>query len=141
MFKAILFVFALGAGTASYSAEPVLDNERVTVWDATSSLAPAQHDFVAVSLSHRGTAIFGHRGEIAGKAGVRTVVIELKDHPLPAIANTAGYPLAFPRPNARKLLENRRAARQPLFTEMIAMRTQDYDCHFLRRTPSVGTHR
>jgi hypothetical protein len=106
MFKAAYFALALGLATTSYGAEPVLDNERVTVWDTMSSLPPAQHDFVAVSLSHNGTAIFGHKGDVAGKSGTRIVVIELKDRPLPSIANTSGYPLAFPRPNAKKLLEN-----------------------------------
>jgi hypothetical protein len=106
MFKGAFFVFVLGVVTTSYGAEPVLDNERVAVWDTTSSLPPAQHDFVAVSLSHDGSAILGQKGEVAGKAGERTVVVELKDHPLPFIANTSGYPLAFPRHNAKKLLEN-----------------------------------
>ena len=91
---------------ASYAAEPILDNERVTVWDTSGALPGAEHDFVAVSLSRKGTAIFGRKGDVAGKTGARTVVIELKDHPLPSIANTSGFPLAFPRPNARKLLEN-----------------------------------
>jgi hypothetical protein len=106
MLKAALFALALSAAATSYGAEPVLDNERVTVWDTTGPLPPAEHDFVAVSLSHNGTAIFGQKGEVAGKAGERTVVIDLKDHPLPSIANTSGYPLAFPRANAKKLLEN-----------------------------------
>ena len=106
MRKTVFFVFALGVATTSYAAEPALDNERVTVWDTTSSLPPAQHDFVAVSLSHIGTAILGHKGDVAGKTGTRTVVIELKDHPFPSIPNTSAYPLAFPRPNAKKLLEN-----------------------------------
>ena len=106
MFRTTLFVFALGFATLSHGAEPVLDNERVTVWDTTSALPPAQHDFVAVSLSQKGTAVFGHKGDIAGKAGDRTIVIELKGHPLGSIANNSGYPLAFPRRYARKLLEN-----------------------------------
>jgi hypothetical protein len=106
MFKAAFLVFALGLATTSYGAEPVLDNERLTVWDTTTPLPPAQHDFVAVSLSHNGTAILGHKGAVAGKPGARTIVIELKDHSLPPIANTSGYPLAFPRANARKLLES-----------------------------------
>lgn len=106
MLKVAYFVFALGFATTSYGAEPVLDNERLTVWDTGSTLPPAQHDFVAISLSHKGTAVFGHKGEIAGKAGARTVVIELKDRPLAPIANTSGYPLAFPRANAKRLLEN-----------------------------------
>lgn len=104
--KAALFVLALAVATTSYGAEPVLDNERVTVWDTTAPLPAAQHDFVAVSLSHKGTAKFGAKGDVAGKTGTRTVVIELKDHSLPSIPNTSGYPLAFPRPNAKMLLEN-----------------------------------
>ena len=106
MFKAAFFFFGLSLATAGYGAEPVLDNERVTVWDTTSPLPPAQHDFVTVSLSHKGAATLGRKGEVAGKTGARTVVIELKDHSLPPIANSSGYPLAFPRPNAKKLLEN-----------------------------------
>jgi hypothetical protein len=96
----------LSFAALSYGAQPVLDNERVTVWDATGVMPPAQHDFVAVSLSRKGTAFFGHKGDAPGKAGSRTVVVELKDPALAPIANTTGYPLAFPRPHARKLLEN-----------------------------------
>jgi hypothetical protein len=106
MFKAAFVVFTLSIAMTSYGAESVLDNERVTVWDTTNSLPAAQHDFVAVSLSHHGGAVLGQKGEVAGNTGTRTIVIELKDHPLPALANTSGYPLAFPRLNAKKLLEN-----------------------------------
>src|ERR1700722_20344073 len=106
MLRIMLIGACLSCAALSYGAEPVLDNERVTVWDATGVLPPAQHDFVAVSLSRRGTAVLGHRGDTPGEAGGRTVVVELKDHPLATIANTTGYPLAFPRPHARKLLEN-----------------------------------
>ncbi|MGA7694772.1 MAG: hypothetical protein WCA76_07070 [Candidatus Sulfotelmatobacter sp.] len=35
-------------------------------------------------------------------------MIDLKDHPVTAIANTTGYPLAFPRPGSKKILENAR---------------------------------
>jgi hypothetical protein len=112
MFKATIFVFALGVAATSYGAEPLLDNERVTVWDGTGTLPPPQHDFLAVSLSHSlshtGTVVLGKAGDIVGKTGARTIVIELKDHPVPPIANSSGYPLAFPRRNAKKLLENDR---------------------------------
>jgi hypothetical protein len=108
MVKVMLFGLALSFATLSYGAEPVLDNERVTVWDTSSATPPPQHDFIAVSLSHGGTARFGHIGDIAGKSGVRTIVIELKDHPLAPIANNSGLPLAFPRLYAKKLLENDR---------------------------------
>jgi hypothetical protein len=106
MLKIVVGVVALSFAALSYGAEPALDNERVTVWDATGVRPPAQHDFVAVSLSRKGSAFFGRKGDKPGKAGERTVVIELKDHAVPPIANTTGYPLAFPRPHAKKLLEN-----------------------------------
>jgi hypothetical protein len=106
MLKFAIGALAMGFAALSFGAEPLLDNERVTVWDTGGALPPAQHDFVAVSLSRVGTAVFGHRGDAPGTAHSRTIVIELKDHPLPPIANTTGYPLAFPRPHAKKLLEN-----------------------------------
>jgi hypothetical protein len=106
MLRIACAVLGLGVAALSWGAEPVIDNDSVTVWDTTQPLPPAQHDFVAVSLSRKGTAYFGHPGSSAGKAGERTVVIELKDHALPPLANTTGYPLAFPRPHVRKLLEN-----------------------------------
>jgi hypothetical protein len=86
----------------------MLDNERVIVWDTTSALPAANHDFVAVSLSQLGTARYGHRGEVPSKAGTRTIVIELKDNTPAPIPNNSGYPLAFPRPHATKLFENDR---------------------------------
>jgi hypothetical protein len=85
---------------------PIIDNERVTVWVTTSTLPPAKHDFIAVSLSRKGTAILGHKGDIPGAADAHTVVIELKDNVVPPLPNTTGYPNAFPRPHVVKLLEN-----------------------------------
>jgi hypothetical protein len=108
MIRATLFFAALAIASLSHGAAPVLDNERVTVWDTMSPLPPMQHDFVAVSPSQKGTAVFGHKGDVAGKPGVRTVVVEIKDHPLTPLANNSGYPLAFPRRYAKKLLENER---------------------------------
>lgn len=98
----------LGFAATSLAAQPALDNERVTVWDTRGVMPPAQNDFVAVSLSQKGTANFGHRGDTPGKAGVRTVVIELKNHATGSIPNNSGYPLAFPRPRVKKLFENDR---------------------------------
>jgi len=92
----------------SRGAEPVIDNDRVTVWDTTSALPPAQHDFVAVSLTQKGTAAFGHRGAIPSKDGARTVVVELKDNSPPPLPNNTANPPAFPRPHAKKLFENDR---------------------------------
>src|ERR1700733_8132961 len=67
-----------------------------------------EHDFVAVSLTKRGTAVFKRKGEAAGEEGARTVVVELKDHSVAPIENKTGYPNAFPRPHVKKLLENDR---------------------------------
>ncbi|HEY2145585.1 MAG TPA: hypothetical protein VGH12_05905 [Steroidobacteraceae bacterium] len=106
MSKLILAVLASCFAALSYGAEPVIDNQRIAVWDTTSALPPAQHDFVAVSLSRKGTAKFGHAGATPGKSGARTIVIFLKDQAVAPIANTSGYPPAFPRPQATKLLEN-----------------------------------
>jgi hypothetical protein len=88
--------------------DPLIDNERITVWDVSSALPPAAHDFIAVSLSETGTAVFGHKGDIPSKNGARTAVIELKDHPVAPISNSTGLPLAFPRPHVKKLFENDR---------------------------------
>jgi hypothetical protein len=103
---AVLLAFSFAA--LAQGAEPIIDNERVTVWDTVSPLPPAEHDFVAVSLSKKGTAVLGHKGDIPGQAGSRTVVIELKDHPVAPIPNNSGYPNAFPRPRITKLLETGR---------------------------------
>ena len=106
MNKLLLCTLGLSLTAMAHGAAPILDNERVTVWDSTAALAPATHDFVQVSLSRKGTASFGHRGDTPGKTGSRTIVIELKDLPVTPLANRSGYPLAFPRKHVRKLLEN-----------------------------------
>ncbi len=108
MLRIALCVLALSFAAVSHAAAPVIDNERVTVWDTMSALPPAQHDFVAVSFAKMAKPFFGHKGDIAGTDGVRTAVIELKDLSVAPIPNTSGYQLAFPRPHARKLLENER---------------------------------
>jgi hypothetical protein len=99
---------ANGAATPTQGPAPIIDNERVTVWDMSSSLGPAEHDFVTISLSSKGSATFNQKGATAGRAGLRSVIIELKDNHVPPIANNSGYPNAFPRPHAKRLLENDR---------------------------------
>jgi hypothetical protein len=93
---------------AALPVRMVIDNERVTVWDAAGSLPAAAHDFVAISLAQPGDAVFGHAGDTVGTAGARTVVIELRDHPVAPIPNNSGYPNAYPRPHIEKILENDR---------------------------------
>jgi hypothetical protein len=104
---AVLLTIAATPGFAE-GAAPIIDNESVTVWDTTKPLPPAQHDFIAVSLVRKGTAVLGHKGDIPGEDGARTVVIELKDHPASAYPNNTGLPNAFPRPHVEKLIENDR---------------------------------
>jgi hypothetical protein len=104
----ILLVAATAGPALGQGAQPSIDNERVIVRDAASPLAPAEHDFVAVSLSGKRHATFGHKGGIPAVAGSRTVVIGLKDYPVAPIPNNSGYPNAFPRARAKKLLENDR---------------------------------
>jgi hypothetical protein len=106
MLKIVLAVISVGLSALSYGAEPAVDNDRITAWDTNGVAPPAQHDFVAVALSRKGTAFFGHKGDTPGKAGERTVIVELKGQALAPLANTSGYPLAFPRPHVKKLFEN-----------------------------------
>jgi hypothetical protein len=106
MQKIALVLFALSFAASTHGAEPLVDNEHVTVWDTAAVLPPAKHDFVEVSLSQTGTASFGHQGDRPGKSNARTIVIELKDLPVVPLANETGYPLAFPREHVKKLLEN-----------------------------------
>jgi hypothetical protein len=108
MLRTSLYFLALSFAVVSHGAEPKIDNERVTVWDTTSALPPAGHDFIAVPLSPEGPTGFGRQGSIPNKDGARTIVIELKGNSPAPILNASGYPLAFPRPHARKLLENDR---------------------------------
>lgn len=99
-------------------SKPVIDNERVTVWDVTwakGQTNPAlghDRDVVTVWIAgpKAGQAFFTPKGN-GGKGaevGGRSLEIELKDNPVAPIENKTGYPLAFPRPHVKKLLENDR---------------------------------
>lgn len=101
--------------------QPIIDNERVTVWEVTwtkgepSPIPLHSRDFVTLYLAgatdgahKRGDVVFAHRGVSTLNPGERTVVIELKDHPVAPIPNKSEYPLAWPRPHAKNVLENDR---------------------------------
>lgn len=102
----MFYIIGLSVAAVTHGAEPVVDNEHVRVWDTAVSLPPSPHDFVAIPLSRKGSAVFGHQGDKPGKTASRSIVIELKDLPVTPLANESGYPLAFPRKHAKKLLEN-----------------------------------
>ena len=123
--------------TGNAAAGPLIDNERVTVWDVT--LAPGEsspstpHDLDAVVLiveggnirthdthghsrlseRHFGEGRFVARGTdevdtLIGGGPAHEVLIALKNHPSPPPAASPKYPDAFPRAGAVKLFENRR---------------------------------
>jgi hypothetical protein len=114
--------------------KPIIDNDRVTVWDVTwtkdqpSLGLSGDYDVVTVYLSrgdfrigpsrtvtHKtGEAVFRPKGTGPAETWVgtgtppRAAEILLKDSEKRPAANTSGNPLAFPRPGATKLIDNDR---------------------------------
>jgi hypothetical protein len=110
-FAMVLLALSLSAASnvgVAQDIQPIIDNERVTIFDAAGTLPRADYDFIAVPLARKGSAEFHHKGDIPGKTGSRTIVIELKDSSLKTYPNNSGYPNAFPRPHAKRLFENER---------------------------------
>ncbi|HWY60566.1 MAG TPA: hypothetical protein VNW15_01565 [Rhizomicrobium sp.] len=115
----------------AWAAAPVIDNERVTVWDVTLSqgeTGPAVPQDAVVMFLEGGTirttladggtrTSFRRFGDAAlmDKGATDTlssggpaheIIVVLKDQPTPPVANTSGLPLAFPRDGSHKVLEN-----------------------------------
>ena len=113
MVSKLIAFMAVSAALYGQELKPAIDNERVTVWDMTwnKGLTPA-HDTVVMWIAgpKARTAEFIPKGSSGGKGtkGDRSLIIELKDNPVPPLENKTGYPLAFPRPHVKKLLENDR---------------------------------
>ncbi len=107
MFRTLLLCAILFHASPQTMLKPLIDNDCVTVWDVTddATMHAAPLDAVVVSLS--GSAAFLPKGTPPNVSG-RSFVIDLKDHPVAPIAYTTGYPLAFPRPGSKKILENNR---------------------------------
>lgn len=133
-----LGVLLLGMSLAAEAyAAPLIDNERVTVWDVpltegvSSPKTPHNNDAVILFLEggqirtldgkgkasivsrNFGDAVYVPKGTdavdtLVSGGPAHEVVILLKDHLVPAIANASGYPTAFPRPGAVKMLDNPR---------------------------------
>jgi hypothetical protein len=101
----LLLCVALFQASSPSAQKPIIENDRVAVLDVTGSAAAQPTDAVVVSLN--GNAAFVPKGT-APKIDGRSMVINLKDHPAPAYTNTTKYPLAFPRPGSKKVLENDR---------------------------------
>ncbi len=105
MIRALFLCVALFQAGSPTASKPIIDNDRIAVWDVTDSAAAQPTDAVVVSLS--GNAAYGPKGT-APKIDGRSIVIGFKDHPAPTYTNPTGFPLAFPRPGSQKLLENDR---------------------------------
>ncbi len=105
MVRLLLICAMLFQGASQSAPKPAIENERVIVWDVAGPTAAQPLDAVVVSMS--GSAEFVPKGT-APKIGGRSFVIDLKDHPVPPIENKSGYPIAFPRPGIKKILENAR---------------------------------
>ena len=116
---------------------PIIDNERVTVWDVklakgeTAPAPPGDRDAFVMVLEGGsirteaagapaqtvarafGDAVFIPKGaarrDTALTDGVHEVLIALKDTPHTPVANTTGLPAAFPRPGSVKVIDNARA--------------------------------
>ena len=104
MIRILLCCIMMFQAASQTATKPIIDNERVAVWDTTTPVA-ATTDTVVVSLA--GSAAFAPKGT-QPKVDGRSIVINLKDHAVAPIENKSGFPLAFPRPGSKKLLENDR---------------------------------
>ncbi|HEV2989426.1 MAG TPA: hypothetical protein VG759_13365 [Candidatus Angelobacter sp.] len=104
MILAMLLTAILFQTSAQTPSKPMVDNDRVTVSDVTTA---SKQPLDAVVVSFSGKAAFLPKGTTP-KLNGRSIVIGLKDHPVTPIPNNSGYPLAFPRPGSKKLLENDR---------------------------------
>jgi hypothetical protein len=92
--------------------KPLIDNNRVTVQETkTTSGQPApiaghKNDVVAIDLDGK-TAFFVPKGGTHSSPR-HAIVVDLKDVSVPPSENKTKYPLAFPRPGVKKVLENNR---------------------------------
>jgi len=113
--SSLLLGLLVASATLGAASAPLIQNQRVTVWDvAVGAAAPAtapSHDVVTILIRGQQADVrFQPRGTARTPipADARTIVIELQDTQVPALANTSGYPLAFPRPGGTRVLENSR---------------------------------
>jgi hypothetical protein len=143
---------AFFVSTCLANAAPIIDNERVSVWDVTSTEddpnpVPKTNDNVETiclkdsddGSQKKGMVRFSNDGSIKLKPGERALIIDLKDHPSERTPNTSGYPLAYPRPHAKKLLENKRVivwkyAWQPGVATQIHFHNKDVVVVYLEQT-------
>lgn len=106
MIRILLLCAMLFQAAQPAAPKPAIDNDRVTVSEVSHYSVTSQPlDAVVVSAS--GNATFIPKGATSKIFG-NLLVIDLKDHPVAPIENKTGFPLGFPRPGSKKLLENAR---------------------------------
>jgi hypothetical protein len=108
LMKLVSTLLVLCATLWQVSGEQVkqlIDNEDVTAWDVDGATTARPGDTVIVSLAGAGSASFVPKGTAPSVTG-RCVVIDLKNHASTPLPNPTNYPLAFPRPGVKKVLEN-----------------------------------
>jgi hypothetical protein len=98
-------------------ARPIIDNERVRVWDFTwtkgipAAMDRQTYDSVWIALApSAGNVVYWKKGaeRTPPTRPGRTIVIDLKDRSVPPLENKSGFPNAFPRPGSVKQFENDR---------------------------------
>lgn len=132
----ILLLAQLSASAGCDEAAPVIDNDRVTVFDVTVNrgkpwTTPQGTNFAEMFLvggkirtsspdgnsrtvaRKGGEVVYVGRGTVAtletrSKGPARIIIVELKDLAVPPLPNNSPYALAFPRPGAAKVFENDR---------------------------------
>ena len=124
-----------GASGSDPDVKEIVANARATVRDVTwrhGTLRPTNHFQESITVFLEGgrmriVKLDGSSSIVTRKTGdvvaepkgdpdnrdavdapVRAVVIDLHDNVVPGISNTSGYPDAFPRPGAKKVLETAR---------------------------------
>ena len=86
-------------------APPAIDNQRVQVRALEGTVDSLPYD--SVWVSNMGLVAFFAKGSAPRSVG-KGILIGLKDFKQEPLANKSGYPLAFPRPGSKKLLEHAR---------------------------------
>jgi hypothetical protein len=108
-----LIVSSEGDTRKASAAWSPLDSPRVHVWaDRGSETASGQLPSIRITLDgtvdYRAAGATGAASAKGPTPGGYAVMIELKDAKVAPLPNTTKYPLAFPRPNVKKVLENDR---------------------------------
>jgi hypothetical protein len=137
MVKSALISLLLLAGVLQQAPTQLIDNERVTVWDAkwskgtATAAGPNKYDQVAVELSDStmritaadgksqtsllkfGQVSFIEKGTVRKEEGSsdlprHAILIDIKEPAVTPLENKSGFPNAMPREGAKKVVENAR---------------------------------